>query len=358
MDGRVHSRVAVRRQVGVAARRRRTMSSRKDAMWRWWSKFDQVQQLADIMSKSLSVLIEEYLAANPVHSHNAKPIGFDEYIMHRAITDVPDLLRLCPGVFFALMDVTELLAGNTDTRSREAFVKMAPILHPMAGTSGIAAIVFDELVADSDEKHFITRARFEQYLDALYKREFATNYAEHWSLIKEQCGLIASEKCILHTPYAADCTQFPPAVGSLYLSADHLVFQDPVLHNRRVIALHKISDVRRVPVELQHARMILGHLPGFNLLARGSNMSILTSLARLTGFLKAQKTNAEMLTLPPRGHDACPCDGKGTDAAPNSSRSASPPRIVITPPRYTSPIARTPDNARVQHDADADGQVS
>lgn len=169
-------------------------------------------------------------------------LDFDEYIMHRAISEViraplqfcphlilacsrwslrrlrvcssrflfyqvPDLLRLCPGVFFELMDVKSLLEGNTETRSREAFVKMAPILHPMAGTEGIAKIVFDELVADTENKLVITRQRFEQYLDALYKREFSTNYAEHWSVIKEQCGLHSSEKCILHTPYAADCSQ-------------------------------------------------------------------------------------------------------------------------------------------------------
>jgi hypothetical protein len=85
--------------------------------------------------------------------------------------------------------------------------------------------------------------------------------------------------------------QFPPAVGSLYLSADHLVFQDPVLHNRRVIALSKVTDVRRVPVELQQARMILAHLPGFSLLARGgnlSNISLVNALARLAGFTSAK----------------------------------------------------------------------
>jgi hypothetical protein len=65
------------------------------------------------------------------------------------------------------------------------------------------------------------------------------------------------------------------------------VFQDPVLHNRRVIALSKVSDVRRVPVELQQARMILAHLPGFSLLARGgnlSNMSLVNAIARVAGF--------------------------------------------------------------------------
>ena len=51
---------------------------------------------------------------------------------------VPDLLRLCPRVFFELMDVNALLEGNTETRTRDAFVKMAPVLHPLAGTEGIA----------------------------------------------------------------------------------------------------------------------------------------------------------------------------------------------------------------------------
>ena len=39
------------------------------------------------------------------------------------------------------MDVAQLLEGNTETRSRDAFVKMAPILHPLASTAGIAGIV-------------------------------------------------------------------------------------------------------------------------------------------------------------------------------------------------------------------------
>ena len=30
-----------------------------------------------------------------------------------------------------------------------------------------------------------------------------------------------------------------------------------MLHNRRVIALHGVGDVRRVPVDLRHARMLL-----------------------------------------------------------------------------------------------------
>ncbi len=60
-----------------------------------------------------------------------------------------------------------------------------------------------------------------------------------------------------------------------------------MLHNRRVIALSKVSDVRRVPVELQQARMILAHLPGCSLLARGgnlSNMSLVNAIARVAGF--------------------------------------------------------------------------
>ena len=62
-----------------------------------------------------------------------------------------------------------------------------------------------------------------------------------------------------------------------------------MLHNRRVISLHKISEVKRVPVELQQARMILAHLPGFSLLEKailksGSKKSIFANIARLAGF--------------------------------------------------------------------------
>ena len=157
------------------------MSSRKQEMWRWWSKFDQITQLADIMAKTLAALIDDYLALSPVDSCTARPIGFDEYVMHRAVNEVPDLLRLCPGVvsshmhantsthvrahththsqkhtqFFELMDVAQLLEGNTETRSRDAFVKMAPILHPLASTAGIAGIV----VSTSERAFARTHAR-------------------------------------------------------------------------------------------------------------------------------------------------------------------------------------------------------
>jgi len=59
------------------------------------------------------------------------------------------------------------------------------------------------------------------------------------------------------------------------------VFQDPVLHNRRVISLHTVTDVRRVPVELRHAKMLLSQLPGFGLLVKGS---LVGGLARWAGF--------------------------------------------------------------------------
>ena len=88
------------------------MSSRKQEMWRWWSKFDQITQLADIMAKTLAALIDDYLASSPVDSYTARPIGFDEYIMHRAVNEVPDLLRLCPGV------VSSHMHANTSTHAR------------------------------------------------------------------------------------------------------------------------------------------------------------------------------------------------------------------------------------------------
>ena len=57
--------------------------------------------------------------------------------------------------FFELMDVAQLLEGNTETRSRDAFVKMAPILHPLASTAGIAGIV----VSTSERAFARTHAR-------------------------------------------------------------------------------------------------------------------------------------------------------------------------------------------------------
>ena len=67
------------------------MTGKKDALWRWWSKFEQINQLAEIMSKQLSVLIDEYIAYQTADSQQHRGdqlVGFDEYIMHRAIAEV------------------------------------------------------------------------------------------------------------------------------------------------------------------------------------------------------------------------------------------------------------------------------
>ena len=69
------------------------MSSRKDSLWRWWSQFEQVQQLSDIMSQSLKMLIDDYLSSASDQRRGAEQtltgaLGFDQYIMHRAITEV------------------------------------------------------------------------------------------------------------------------------------------------------------------------------------------------------------------------------------------------------------------------------
>lgn len=157
-----------------------------------------------------------------------------------------------------------------------------PHIRPLAGTAGVAGLVFDEIIYDTDDDEMHVTA-FESFVEALFKVEFANNVDEPWALIKEHSGIRSEEKCILHTGYAADCSQFPPAVGGLYLSADHLVFQDPVLHNRRVISLHKVTEVKRVPVELRQARMLLSQLPGMGALLTGKSTGIMGGLMRLAG---------------------------------------------------------------------------
>jgi hypothetical protein len=152
----------------------------------------------------------------------------------------------------------------------------------LAGTAGVAGLVFDEIIYDTDDDEMHV-TEFESFVEALFKVEFANNVDEPWALIKEHSGIRSEEKCILHTAYAADCSQFPPAVGGLYLSADHLVFQDPVLHNRRVISLHKVTEVKRVPVELRQARMLLSQLPGMGALLTGKSTGIMGGLMRLAG---------------------------------------------------------------------------
>lgn len=141
-------------------------------------------------------------------------------------------------------------APGRETRNRESWVRAVPHMVPLCGTSGVAGLVFDEIVKDLDCTE-MTSSTFESFVEALYKVEFAINVDEPWALIKEHSGIRlannhhrdfhhcfghltcppfflpfypivaleltprtrprSEEKCILHTGYAADCSQFPPA---------------------------------------------------------------------------------------------------------------------------------------------------
>eukprot|EP00281_Chroomonas_sp_CCMP1168_P027652 CAMPEP_0206246454 /NCGR_PEP_ID=MMETSP0047_2-20121206/19271_1 /ASSEMBLY_ACC=CAM_ASM_000192 /TAXON_ID=195065 /ORGANISM="Chroomonas mesostigmatica_cf, Strain CCMP1168" /LENGTH=289 /DNA_ID=CAMNT_0053671885 /DNA_START=243 /DNA_END=1109 /DNA_ORIENTATION=+ len=268
------------------------MATKRDGLRMWWSKFDQVVQLCEVMGKTVTKCVDDFVQLNPVDEFRHVPLGFEEYLMRVASYEVPGLLRLCPRPFFELMDVAALMEGNKDTRNKECWTRTLPHMYPLAGTQGVAALLFDELVKDEEVKDEISFDRFVEYVQAMYKIEYSTNTVEQWTLIKEQCGLRLEEKCVLYTAYAADCSQFPPAVGGLYLSADHLVFQDPVLHNRRVISLNKVTEVKRVPVEIRHAKMLLSQLPGMGMLS--SKGGIMGSLVRLAGFnIPEERTQLE-----------------------------------------------------------------
>ena len=217
------------------------MATKRDGLRIWWSKFEQIDHLASCLGKTTVTLIEEYLAAAPVHSQrDRQPLGFEEYVMSRAASERPDLLRDHTRCFFELFDATALMEGEKELRSRLCWLRMAPLVSPLAGTETVAGIVFDELVKGTDSATMLCVSRFEEYVQALFKVEAATNETQHWEVVKSQCGLSPGEKCVLYTAYAADCTQFPPAVGALYLTANTVVFQDTVLHNRRIISLHSV----------------------------------------------------------------------------------------------------------------------
>ena len=261
-------------------------------------------------------MVDDFVTTQPRDTRR-RSLGFDEYLLHRATREVPDLLRLCPRAFFELMDVAALMEGHVSERSREAWMQFAPLVHPLAGSRAVAAIVLQELTRSNTGKSgakgegMLSFQRFEEYVDALCKVEFESSCAEQWGSIKTACRLLPAEKCVQHTPFAADCTQFPPAVGALYLSADHLVFQDPVLHNRRVISLGQVTSITRVPVELRHARMILAHLPGKHLFSN-SRFPLVRNLARLAGWSVRAPAGEDSRSLPYTG---------GSGAGRSSSRN-------------------------------------
>ena len=79
-------------------------------------------------------MVDDFVTTQPRDTRR-RSLGFDEYLLHRATREVPDLLRLCPRAFFELMDVAALMEGHVSERSREAWMQFAPLVHPLAGVA-------------------------------------------------------------------------------------------------------------------------------------------------------------------------------------------------------------------------------
>ncbi len=141
------------------------MATKRDGLRMWWSKFEQMETLAELLGKSVSSLVDEYIAAAPVHTQRRTSVGFEEYVMNRAAMDKAGLLRDFPRYFFELMDTSALMEGNKTTRSRECWIRTAPLVPPLAGSETAASIVFDELVRGSDGTYpELTIERFQEYV--------------------------------------------------------------------------------------------------------------------------------------------------------------------------------------------------
>ena len=145
------------------------MATKRDGLRMWWSKFEQMETLAELLNKSVSSLVDEYIAASPVHTHRRNPIGFEEYVMNRAAMEKASLLRDYATHFFELMDTSSLIEGNKSSRSRDSWIRVAPLIPPLAGSESVAGIVFDELVRGSDNPKEITLERFIEYVQVRRK---------------------------------------------------------------------------------------------------------------------------------------------------------------------------------------------
>jgi hypothetical protein len=152
------------------------MATKRDGLRMWWSKFEQMETLAELLGKSVSSLVDEYIAAAPVHTQRRTSVGFEEYVMNRAAMDKSGLLRDFPRYFFELMDTSALMEGNTTTRSRDCWLRTAPLIPPLAGSETAAGIVFDELVRGSDESHpELTIERFQEYVQVVVSSSAASS---------------------------------------------------------------------------------------------------------------------------------------------------------------------------------------
>ncbi len=140
------------------------MATKRDGLKLWWSKFEQMENLAELLNKSVSSLVDDYISVCSAQTHRRSPIGFEEYVLNRAAMDKAGLLRDFPSYFFELMDTSALMEGNKATRSRKAWIRTAPLIPPLAGSETVAGIVFDELVRGSENTEELTLERFIEYV--------------------------------------------------------------------------------------------------------------------------------------------------------------------------------------------------
>jgi hypothetical protein len=140
------------------------MATKRDGLRMWWSKFEQIENLAELLGKSISSLVDDYIAAAPVYKNRRSPVGFEEYVMNRAAQDKSGILRDFPRYFFELMDTSALMEGNKSTRSRECWIRTAPLIPPLAGSETVAGMIFDELVRVTENTRELSVERFEEYV--------------------------------------------------------------------------------------------------------------------------------------------------------------------------------------------------
>ena len=176
----------------------------------------------------------EYLRTKEAR-HEAQPLTFQQYMFFSTIRTLPDFLFKKTDLAYVMMR-----EENAVVVERELFIRYAPILPPLASKLD-AERVFDSLAVDYGDVRGVGLNVFKAYVENL-QREWALD--KHWETWRDDYQLGKSETMLSIRNGVTDTTHFPPHMGTVGLTTNHLLYQS-VFKKRRCINWLDVVKVER-----------------------------------------------------------------------------------------------------------------
>lgn len=175
----------------------------------------------------------EYLRTKEAR-HDSDPLSFAQFMFFSIIRTLPEFVFKKTELAYLLM------RDESNVVKRDAFVRYAPILQPIASKLDAGA-VFDMLAQDTGGELGIALSTFKAYVDNM-KRE--CHYATHqWQDVHDAFSLARTEQLVTMRTGVTDTSHFPPQVGRVGIASQHLLYESLIFRKRRRI---KWTDIVRI----------------------------------------------------------------------------------------------------------------